>query len=273
MTISKTFESEKNRKALTYTIIICAALLLMFILISWKVMPPTQPVVQDLIEINLGNESDGLGDVQPLIKGDRSPINQDASDLSKQAAPQEDVDEKVTPDEHADDNAAPVIKTEKKVVKTPPVVAPPKPVVTPAPKPASPKATYGGGTAKNGGNNPTEDNGYKYHGNNPNGGGDNGSQNGNKDSDGNTPGGKVGGNKIPPPRISRYYSFEGNLPKATIYAMVQVSNGKGTLLKLVKPSTSFDSKYVEAVRQYLRNMEFDKNQEGTTTIPFNFNVK
>ena len=66
------FDNERRRKAFIYTAIICSVLLLAFTLISWKVEPPEPTVVQDLIEINLGNNDEGLGDMQPLIKGERS---------------------------------------------------------------------------------------------------------------------------------------------------------------------------------------------------------
>ncbi|MEO7043784.1 MAG: hypothetical protein ABI091_00660, partial [Ferruginibacter sp.] len=70
------FESEKNKKAFIYTVIICGGLLLMFFLISWTVQPVTPPVVPDLMEINLGNNQDGFGEEQPLIKGERSPTKE-----------------------------------------------------------------------------------------------------------------------------------------------------------------------------------------------------
>ena len=75
MTKELEFESEKNKKAFLYTAIICGILLLLFILISWKVMPPSIPIVQDLMEINLGNNDEGFGEKQPLIKGERSQVN------------------------------------------------------------------------------------------------------------------------------------------------------------------------------------------------------
>ena len=76
MNSEQIFEVQKNRKAFTYTLIICGVILLLFIIISWKVQPPTPPVVQDLIEINLGNDEDGFGEIQPLIKGERSPAEE-----------------------------------------------------------------------------------------------------------------------------------------------------------------------------------------------------
>lgn len=126
------------------------------------------------------------------------------------------------------------------------------------------------------GNNPTEDNGYKYQGNNPNGKGDNGSPKGNKDSYGNIPGGKVGGPKVTRGnrKVIRYYSFTGKLPKATIYAIVKVSAaGQGTFIGFDKYSTSRSQGYADAISNYLRNMQFDKApDESTVTVQFNFTV-
>jgi hypothetical protein len=273
MELSKSFEAEKNRKALTYTVIICALLLLMFILISWKVQPPPEPVIQDLIEINLGNNEEGFGTVQPLIKGERSPVQPQVS-IPKQA-PQVEQAEKVTPDDNAEENAAPVTKPEKTIPKVKPVAAETKSVVLPAAKPAKPKITYDG-PGKGGGNNSTEDNGYKYQGNKPGGTGDAGDPTGNKDSYGNSPGGKVGGPRVTSGnrKVIRYYSFTGELPKATIYALIKVSpSGQGTLIKLVKPSTNFSSGYATAVSTYLRNVLFDPaKEESNVTVVFNFNV-
>lgn len=273
MAILSAFESEKNKKALLYTIIICALLLLMFILISWRVKPPSEPVVQDLIEINLGNNVDGLGEEQPLIKGERSPTQEETS-VPKQVKQQEEEVEKVTPDDNAEATAAPVIKPVKTVPKVTTPVKETKPVDVPAPKPAKPKVTYDG-PGSGGGNNATEDNGYKYQGNTKGGKGDAGDPNGNKDSYGNTPGGKVGGPKVIGNRtIVKYYSFTGELPKATIYALVNVStSGKGSFVKIVKPSTSFDSRYATAVINYLKNVDFSKgSNEDQVTVVFNFNV-
>ena len=77
--MSATFEAEKNKKAFTYTAIILGAILLITFLVSWKpgVHPPK--LVEELIEINLGNDDEGMGEVQPLIKGDRSPSSESPS--------------------------------------------------------------------------------------------------------------------------------------------------------------------------------------------------
>lgn len=273
MTQELEFESQKNKKAFLYTATICIVLLLLFILISWKVLPPSIPVVQDLIEINLGNNEEGFGEEQPLIKGERSPAQESVIQPKQTvASPQEAVADKIEPDENAEETAAPVTKPEK---KTPKVKTETTPTVVkvPVPKPAKPKITYPG-AGNGGGNNPTEDNGYKMQGNNPNGKGDAGDPNGNKDSYGNTPGGKTGGPKVTRGnrKIVRYYSFTGELPKATIYAIIKVSpSGQGTFVGFDKGSTSRSQAYADEITKYLRNIQFDKaGDESTVTVQFNF---
>lgn len=269
LNIEREFEASKNKKAFLYTTGICVFLLLLFILITWNVLPPSQPVVQDLIEVNLGNNEEGFGEEQPLIKGERS---EEAAPQPKQAAPKESVAEKIEADDNAPEEAAPVAKVEKKVpkLKTETAVTPTPPA---PPKPAKPKITMPGGTAKTGGNNPTEDNGYRYQGNKPGGKGDAGDPNGNKDSYGNNPGGRIGGPKVIGNRkIIKYYSFAGDLPKATINALVKVSpSGQGTFIGFGKGSTTRDSRYASAITRYLNNISFDKSDsESTVTVVFNF---
>ncbi|MEO7263941.1 MAG: hypothetical protein ABIW38_03465 [Ferruginibacter sp.] len=266
-------ESERKKKALMYTAIICGGILLLFILISWKVMPVSDPVVQDLMEINLGNNEEGFGEVQPLIKGEKSP-SQEAVILPKPAAAKANEEEKVTPDDNAEADAAAVnkpIKSSPKIKKETVTV----PVIAPAPKPQKPKITYNGPGNGNG-NGATEDNGYKYQGNNPNGKGDAGDPSGHPDSYGNTPGGKIGGPRVTSGnrKIIRYYSFTGELPKATIYAIINVApSGSGTFLGFDKGSTSRSQAYADAISNYLRNMLFDKAaDQSRVTVQFNFNV-
>ncbi|MFZ1528565.1 MAG: hypothetical protein WAT19_07440 [Ferruginibacter sp.] len=273
-TLEKTFESEKNRKALMITMGICAALLLLFFIISWKVMPPSPPVAQDLIEINLGNNEEGFGEVQPLIKGEMKPTPE-APELPEQKAsqPQPEAEEKITPHDDAPDEAAPVAKLIKAAPKskTNAVVTTATP---PAPKPQKPKITYNGPGNGNG-NNATEDNGYRYQGNKPNGKGDAGDPSGNKDSYGNNPGGKVGGtNRSPIKKIYRSYSFTDDLPKATIWATIKISpDGRGTFVGFAKGSTSRDARYATAIKNHLPNIQYEKWSDSyTITQQFNFNV-
>ncbi|HMT97068.1 MAG TPA: hypothetical protein PKC62_10300 [Ferruginibacter sp.] len=273
--LDKAFESEKNRKALLYTIIVCAGLLMLFFIIKWKNVPPTLPIVQDLIEINLGNNEEGWGQEQPLIKGEMKPTPEEPVASQQTAAPLTQEEEKVQPDENAEPDAAPVNKTIKTPTK-PKTQTSVVPTPAPAPKPQKPKITYNGpGNGK--GNNATEDNGYRYQGNNPNGKGDAGDPSGDKDSYGNTPGGKKGGPKIISGnrKIIRYYSFTGNLPKASIMANIKVSpSGTGSFMGFAKGSTSRSQEYATAISNYLRNMQFDKSgEESIVVVQFNFNYQ
>lgn len=280
------FEEKKNRKAFFYTVIVCGVILLLSLMISWTIVPPTKPIVQDLIEINLGNEEDGFGDVQPLIKGE---MGQAATELAA-AAPAAKQQEQA-PIEAIEDNTkedapvslpkanlpAPKVSPSVKPVSSTPTLRPAPVSNAPvAPKPQRAKIVYNG-SGNGGGNNSDEDNGFRTQGNKPGGQGDAGSPSGNKDSYGTTPGGRTGGG----PRVIsgtrkviNYYSYRGDLPKATIYAQINVSpQGKGSFVKLVKPSTSFSRQYAQAITSYLKTIEFDKSTvSSAVVVRFNFEV-
>lgn len=267
----KKYDAERRKKALIYTASICGALLILFFLISWKVMPPSVAKAEDLIEINLGNYEEGMGKVQPLIKGERGESREKivtpVASYSK-----EDPGDKVRPEDNAEEAAAavnkPVRTTDK--VKTQKTAE----AVVAVPKPQKPKLTYDG-PGKGTGNNDTEDNGYRYQGNKAGGTGDAGDPNGNKDSYGNSPGGRIGGGPLVRGnrRIIRHYAFTGDLKKATIYALVRVSPaGIGTFIGFDKGSTSRSAEYASAISNYLRNIQFDKSpQESRVQVQFNFN--
>ena len=265
---SREFDAQRRKKALLYTAGICGAILLMFFLISWRIMPPPPPPLEQMIEVNLGNFEEGMGDVQPLVKGERGPSKEYIEPTPAYSEPE--AEEKVVPDENADEDAAAVNKPVKVNNK-------PKPVNTSAPivsvpKPQKPKITYDG-PGKGTGNNPDEDNGYRYQGNKPGGSGDAGSPTGNKDSYGNSPGGAIGGRKIiRNVSPSKSYSFTGNLPKATIYAIIRISEtGRGTFVGFDKGSTTRDNRYAEEIKEKLLNIQFQKSDYGSTaTVPFNF---
>ncbi|MEP7141373.1 MAG: hypothetical protein ABI707_00825 [Ferruginibacter sp.] len=287
VTMQATFEAEKNKKAFTYTIIICAALLILAFIITWPILlPPVPPLSQDLIEINLGNNKEGFGEKQPLIKGERAPAREAEAQSQKAAATKEEAAKDIQPDENAEKDAAPITKPEKPTPKTnniatEPVTKPAKtnntsPVVAPpSPKPQKPKITYNG-PGNGTGNGATEDNGYRNQGNKPGGKGDAGDPSGKPDSYGNSPGGRSGGPRVIGNRkIIKYYSFTGDLEKATVYATVKVSpSGTGTFIGFGKNSTTRAQSYANAIIQYLRNVQFDKsNDESTVSVQFNFNVQ
>ena len=270
-TMSATFEAEKNRKALAYTAVICAILLLLAIFISWKLPPPPVPLVQDLIEINLGNNVEGYGTIQPLFKGEKAPSESVAEQIQKSVAATA-VEKDIPVDNTPDKESAPVNKPEKTPVK----IKTPTPVVIPEPKPQKPKIAGYSGPKTGKGNGANEDNGYKYQGNNPGGKGDNGKPNGKPDSYGNNPGGRTaGGPRVTGDRkIIRYYSFTGELEKATIFAIVKVTpEGVGRFSGFARNSTNTSQAYASSIIEYLRNIKFDPaDHESTVTVQFNFNV-
>ena len=200
--INHQFEAEKNRKALLYTSGVIGLFLIIAIFYTWPLLVPPQPPVVDLIDVNLGNEQEGLGDVQPLVKGERAPDNQSIPSRQKAVKAAETPSQQIKADENNDDKeAATVAKVEKPkedakeinknttVKKTKSVN--PSPVVNPNPAPPKPKLPLYKGGNGTGGNGATEDNGYRNQGYKP-GNGDAGSPDGKADAYGNSPGGRSG---------------------------------------------------------------------------------
>ncbi len=274
------FESEKKRKALIWTAAIITVLLLLAILLTWQNPEIPKPKMADLIEINLGNDEEGFGTEQPLIKGEMNQ-NADQPDIPK---PQQSVkqdadpaDDATNPDET--DNEAATVK--KPLVSTPkaPIdkeaskpVNNPKPVTQPAvtmPKPQTPKIPGYPGPGHGSGNGADVNNDHYSQGNNPNGTGDRGNPNGTPNGTGNNPRPTVA------PKIVKYYSFSDDLPKATIYAIIKVGAGGngGTFIGFDKKSTSTDPAYGRAINDHLKSVEFDKYYEGQkVTVQFNFKL-
>ena len=200
--INHQFEAEKNRKALLYTLCIVGLFLIIAIFYTWPLLIPPTPPVQDLIDVNLGNEQEGMGDVQPLVKGERAPDNQSMPSHQKAAKVTEEPTRNVQADENNDDKeAAPVTKVDKPKEDAKEINKPstnkttkkinPSPIINPNPAPPKPKLPlYKGGTG-NGGNGATEDNGYRNQGYKP-GNGDAGSPDGKPDAYGNSPGSRSG---------------------------------------------------------------------------------
>ena len=248
------FETEKNKKALLYTAITCIVLLILFLLIRWKTELPKESLIADLMEINLGTNAEGWGQEQPLIKGKKSSDNEQVVNQKQNASPDDNT--RITPDDNNDKDAASFNNVPVKTNR-------------------QPKLTYNGPDKGKKGNNDA-DNGYTYQGNKKNGIGDDGVPDGDKDSYGNTPGGNKGGPKVirGNRKIITSYNFEGNLNRATIYAIIKVSpSGKGSFVGFDKGSTERSKAYANAISQYLNNIQFNSAiQESTVTVQFIFDV-
>ncbi|MGB8194656.1 MAG: hypothetical protein WCF67_22175 [Chitinophagaceae bacterium] len=145
------FESRKNIQAGSYTAIICVLLVIMFLFMR-QTFPPPPPILDEGLEVNLGNSDQGFGEDQPLLPGKPSPQDNQAYTPPKQTvAENNDTKEIETNDKDED---APEIKKppvtkpeakkipEKDVVKNTPKKT--EPVTNPTPAPPKPKAVFKG---------------------------------------------------------------------------------------------------------------------------------
>ncbi len=283
------FEAEKNRKALMYTAIVCGIFLIFAIFYTWQMQVPPKPVVMDLIDVNLGNEVEGMGDVQPLVKGDRAPDNQSVASHQSARKVNEEPSQNIPADESDDKDAAPVVKTEKKnetakienkesSTKASKNIHP-SPVVNPNPAPPKPKIPlYKGGTGT-GGNGATEDNGYRNQGYKP-GNGDAGSPDGSPDAYGNSPGGKSGFSVVrglSGRRPIHFPNMQGDFNEnAKVYVDIKV-NAAGTVTSaaVAKGTTTSNSQLRSIAIEKARQLKFPaaQNDIESGTILFNFVLK
>jgi len=63
--VDQQFESKKNWRATTYTAVVIGSLLLFFILWRWPLQTFATPIIEEGMEVNLGNSEQGLGEDQP----------------------------------------------------------------------------------------------------------------------------------------------------------------------------------------------------------------
>lgn len=261
------------------------AILIMFLL-KWKIPIPeiviSEPGIE--VELNLPPEPEpetlangGGGGGNPVQAAGRAGIANHVPPQPGTTDDSKDIDEdpdKTAPTVLKPDVAKPTatkVNENRSVVK-----AEPKPVVeTPAPK--VPKAVLGKtttGTGRGGGT--AED--YDRAGGKGNGSGV-GNGNGTGGGNGNGTGGGNGSGSGPKVtrgdrKIVRYYSFEGDLEKAVVYANINVSpDGIGKFISIAKGSSNSNGAYKAAIMQYLQNIKFDKaDHESMLTVQFNFRV-
>ncbi len=254
------FEQSKNLKASIYTFIICVALASLFILVQWQQTAATiTPPEPQFMEVNLGNSETGEGTIPPLSKDAPAP-EVGANKFSKASANNQSI--KVN-NGVSDENDESIASKNNKNIKA-----------SPLPTNAKPKAVmgkYAGGNGK-GGNNQDSYNNIKDQGI-AGGKGDQGVANGS--INGNTYTGTGGpfvtkGDR----KITKAYSFNGDVEPATIYAEIEVSpNGQGRFIQIVRGSSSNDSKYKRAITEYLTKINFNTSDHSSTvTVKFKFEV-
>ena len=288
--INHQFEAEKNRKALLYTSGVIGLFLIIAIFYTWPLLVPPQPPVVDLIDVNLGNEQEGLGDVQPLVKGERAPDNQSIPSRQKAVKAAETPSQQIKADENNDDKeAATVEKVEKPkedakeinknttVKKTKSVN--PSPVVNPNPAPPKPKLPLYKGGNGTGGNGATEDNGYRNQGYKP-GNGDAGSPDGKADAYGNSPGGRSGVSVVrglSGRRIIHFPNMTDDFNEnAKVYVDIKVNaSGHVTEAGIARGTTTSNSSLRSIAIQKAKELRFppSSNDVESGTILFVFVLK
>jgi outer membrane biosynthesis protein TonB len=288
--INHKFEAEKNRKALMYTTGIVGLFLIIAIFYTWPLLIPPTPPVQDLIDVNLGNEQEGMGNIQPLVKGERAPDNQSMESHQKAPKVTETPTRNVQADENNDDKeAAPVVKVEKpkndakeinksSTNKTTKNINP-SPVINPNPAPPKPKLPLYKGGNGNGGNGAAEDNGYRNQGYKP-GNGDAGSPDGKADAYGNSPGGRSGVSVVrglSGRRIIHFPNMTDDFNEnAKVYVDIKVNaSGKVVDAGIARGTTTSNSSLRSIAIEKAKELKFPPSQNDIEngTILFVFVLK
>ena len=283
------FEREKNLKATAYTALICAALFFLFFFLQWTLPQIPPPVLDEGIEVNLGNSETGLGDIAPQLPG--TPSNTDQTNVSRppsSAAVQPK--QNITADENGDEEINNATKIVKPEIKNKPVTNTTvvkkhseNTVAAPAPKPVVPKALYKGGTTNgNGGNNADSYNGVKDQGI-AGGKGDKGKPNGNPNSDSYTGNGGTGKSGVSirsgldGRRFSHFPSFQDEFNEnakvaidITVDKAGNVINENLNLNGTTTTNTAIRNIALKKAKQLKLNAGNDEEQRGT--IVFNFKV-
>ena len=256
------FEQEKNIKAGVYTGLICLALSLVFFVLKWQEpAPKVVPPLPEYMEVNLGNSNTGSGDIPPMSQSAPAPEQGATATITKVAS---SVPSKINTSSNDASDEAIRSGTTKSTTKN-----------NPAPLPAKPKALmgkYAGGNGA-GGNNQDSYNNVKNQGI-AGGKGDQGVANGAIDGKAYTGSGGpfvTKGDR----RVTKTYSFNGDVPPATIYAEIEVNpNGVGRFIQITRGSSSNDPKYKRAIVDYLTKISFNTSDHSSTvTVKFKFDVQ
>ncbi|MBS1579377.1 MAG: hypothetical protein JST29_07045 [Bacteroidetes bacterium] len=280
------FEIQKNIKASIYTVAICIAIALILFFLQWTLPQIPQPVLNEGIEVNLGNSETGSGDIPPQVPGD--PSNTQETNATPPRSTAANNNTNITPDETNTDADAPAVNNSNK--STPRTNASTevkhnKPTNTTAvtPKPAKPKAVYGGGTNNNnGGNNADSYNGVRNQGV-AGGKGDQGKPNGNPNSDsynGNAASGNSGvsiRSGLNGRRFTKLPSFQDDFNEnAKVAVDITVSKDGSVTQAIINPrgttTTNPNIRNIALRKARLLKLNTGTDDEQTGTIVFNFKV-
>jgi len=283
------FEREKNLKAGGYTLLITAAVVFLLFIITWSIPYPPPPLLDEGIEVNLGNSETGFGDIPPMVPGEPAP--ESAEQLASTPPSNPPAPEEVTSDEESAEPDA--VTVPKKVEKT---VAKPKPVTNqtvdnrkvantpPAPTQPKPKAQMGAYKGGNGtgGNNQDAFNGVKNQGI-AGGTGDQGKPNGNINSDNYKGDGGTGKSGVEITKglkgrtITRLPSFEDDFNENAKIAVDIRVDETGRVISAAyqaRNSTSSSSSLKAIALRKAKELKFNAGDgESIGTVVFNFRLK
>lgn len=285
------FESQKNLKASGYTLGIIAVLLFLFFTISWVLPQEVPPVVEEGIEVNLGNSDKGLGNDQPYLPGKPSAEEKEKYTPPRQAVVEKEPVKDVETDDNNKEDApvvkkAPVVKPkatkipDKEIVKTParPVK---QPETTPTPPKPRPKAVFHGVNGTGTGGNDADD--FKPGGNQgiAGGKGDQGAPGGNPTSTNYTGGGR-GNSGVSISRglsgrhITGTPSFTDEFNENAKVAVDIHVDANGTVTDASyqpRGSTTSDASMKAIARRKAKQVKFNGGgDESVGTIIFNFKI-
>jgi len=287
------FESKKNVKAGTYTLIICGGILCVLLFIRWTLPSLPPPSLDEGIEVNLGNSDMGLGDDQPFLPGKPSPSDQQAYVPPKAVvAPPEPVKDIETDDKNEDApeiKKPPVVKPkpeatkipEKDVVKNTPKKVD-QPITNPTPPVPKPKAQMKGASGTGTGGNDADS--YKKGGNQgiAGGTGDQGRPGGDPDSK-NYTGGGTGNSGVSISRglqgrkFTRLPSFTDEFNENAKVAVDIKVDGQGNVVSASyqpRGSTTADSGMKDIALRKAYQLKLNSNgEESSGTIVFNFKLR
>lgn len=286
------FERKKNLKAFGITLLVCSLLFIVFFFVQWSLPNIPVPIVEEGIEVNLGNSETGIGDIAPQTPGEPSKIETSTPNTPPTTSqPIVQQPQNIIPDENETDEAAAVNKPTKTIAKAtsinkPPVIYKnPNAAVLPtppAPKPRAQMGKYSGGNGT-GGNNGDTYNGVKNQGI-AGGTGDQGKPNGNPNSDSYTGNGGTSNSGVSirsgltGRRFTKLPSFEDefNEPARVAVDIIVDQNGNVTSA-LVNPrgttttNSSIRSIALRKAKSLKLNTSTESEQVGT--IVFNFKLR
>ncbi len=273
--MDQVFEKQKNTKASLITAVITTILFLIFFYTHYNQPIPPTIILGEGIEVNLGNDETGMGDIAPEIPGTAG------STKSIQTSPK--YAESISPEplNPSDDDIAVNNKANPK--KSP--NNNPEKNTLPSPKP---KALFTGSTTNNnnkGGNDADSYNGIRNQGI-AGGKGDQGNPNGNANSDsytGNAASGNGGAgvairNGLDGRRITRLPSFEDDFNENAKVAVDITVDGKGMVLNAAinpKGTTTTNANIKNIALQKARSLKLNASEsnEQTGTLIFNFKLR